>query len=60
MRFSVLLTREDFDKLARLAREERRDTREQAAFMLSRLLRSEKRRKTTDAPSREVHHAAAS
>jgi hypothetical protein len=58
MRFSVLLTREDFDLLSRRAREERRDTREQAAFMLSRLLRSEKRRKTTDAPSREVQRAS--
>ncbi len=58
MRFSALLTREDFDLLSRRAREERRDTREQAAFMLSRLLRAERRRKATDAPSREVQRAS--
>jgi hypothetical protein len=59
MRFSVLLTRDDFDMLARLAREERRDTREQAAFMLSRLLRATQRHKPANAPSEEVRRATA-
>jgi len=40
MRFFVLLTDSDFELLLARARAERRDVREQAAYMLSCLLRS--------------------